>query len=85
MHGGFTAPKEFHYVEHEEDARAAFAARTEPLLFFGHTHEPALYVLDAAGACSRYEPDTFRLEPGERYLVNPGSVGMPRGDDFRAS
>jgi diadenosine tetraphosphatase ApaH/serine/threonine PP2A family protein phosphatase len=25
------------------------------------------------------------LQPGERYLINPGSVGQPRDNDWRAA
>ena len=27
----------------------------------------------------------LQLEPGERYLINPGSVGQPRDNDWRAA
>jgi diadenosine tetraphosphatase ApaH/serine/threonine PP2A family protein phosphatase len=30
-------------------------------------------------------PHAVRLEPGTRYLINPGSVGQPRDGDPRAA
>ncbi|HUI83182.1 MAG TPA: metallophosphoesterase family protein [Candidatus Binatia bacterium] len=63
-------------------------------IFFGHTHLQggfacrngktralALQYEDADGvAHCRME-----LAPGERYLINPGSVGQPRDNDWRAA
>lgn len=85
VHGSFTDPAAFPYVENEDDALRAFGVRPEPLLFVGHTHEPAVFVLAPDGVCARYAPEPFALEAGCRYIVNTGSVGMPRGQDFRAS
>ena len=30
-------------------------------------------------------PQTLPLKPAFRYVINPGSVGKPRDNDFRAS
>lgn len=59
--------------------------------FFGHTHVPTFI-------CARPEEDnlhievqkiypgqSFVLEEGGLYLINPGSVGQPRDRDARAS
>lgn len=52
-----------------------------PFILFGHTHLPVVFSIDGArnvhGAAIRDET-TLRLEPGLRYLINPGSVGQPR-------
>lgn len=85
VHGSFSAPDEFDYVDNEREALASFAARPEPLLFLGHTHAPAIFALAPDGGCARAVPEAFAREDGLRYIVNPGSVGLPRGDDFRAS
>lgn len=69
----------------------AFASFQEPICFFGHTHRTAIFCQsgdrirqlelrpDAEGTCH------LALEPGLRYLINPGSVGQPRDGDWRAS
>jgi diadenosine tetraphosphatase ApaH/serine/threonine PP2A family protein phosphatase len=62
-------------------------ARLTPC-FFGHTHVPIAYWLssdrfDVIVAPSDAETQ-IALEPGRRYLVNPGSVGQPRDGDPRA-
>ncbi len=84
-HSDFSAPDDFLYVESAADAQPSFLARTEPLLFVGHTHAPAVYVLEPDGTCRAEPAEDFTLQPGCRYLVNPGSVGMPRTQDPRAT
>jgi diadenosine tetraphosphatase ApaH/serine/threonine PP2A family protein phosphatase len=62
---------------------------TRPLCLFGHTHFPVTFQLtaegfDAAGPASTGESE-LTLQPGAKYLVNPGSVGQPRDGDPRAA
>ena len=84
-HADFVDPPAFGYVETAEDAARSFAASEETLLFVGHTHEPAVFVLSPDGTCVQQPAADFTLEVGYRYLVNPGSVGMPRTADPRAT
>ncbi len=84
-HASCAAPGRFDYVEEPRDAQIAWSAAREPVIFIGHTHRPALFVLGASGTPHRLEPQDFELEPGKRYLVNVGSVGCPRDGDPRAS
>ncbi|MBQ6103746.1 MAG: metallophosphoesterase family protein, partial [Kiritimatiellae bacterium] len=84
-HGDFTDPAVFNYVRTEEDARANFAAVPEQLLFCGHTHEAAVFLVGGSGNVYKIEPQDFELEEGKRYLVNVGSVGSARDGDPRAS
>jgi predicted phosphodiesterase len=82
------------YIFSHSDAVMAFAAFTEKICFFGHTHLPFYFVERRAGADSFLESgyggnglsvNTRKVNdyPGEdgvirRYLFNPGSVGFPR-------
>ena len=77
-HATFDAPARFGYVEEAEDAAASWAAVPDPLLFVGHTHRPAVFVLGASGTPHLIEAQDFVVEPGKRFLVNVGSVGQPR-------
>ena len=79
-HGDFTEPTAFNYVTDEESAAANFAARTEQLLFVGHSHVPGIFLTGASGRVYSLDPTDFVLEDGKRYIVNPGSVGYPRSD-----
>jgi predicted phosphodiesterase len=65
-----------------------------PLIFFGHTHIQGGFV-DEGGESRPFRPmydsvegpvtSTIWLTPGERYLINPGSVGQPRDNDWRSA
>lgn len=84
-HANFARPSAFDYILEPEDAAASWAAASEQLLFVGHTHEPRLFVLGASGTPHSLDPQDFCAEDGKRYIVNVGSVGLPRDADGRAS
>lgn len=81
VHGDFTDPRGFNYVDDEASAAANFAAEDAPLAFVGHTHVPCIFLTGSSGRVYRLPPQDFLIEPGKRYLVNPGSVGYPREAD----
>ena len=72
-------------VHHAAQILALFEA---PFILFGHTHLPAVFSIDpdmnVRGFAVRDEA-TVKLEPGLRYLINPGSVGQPRDRNPAAS
>ncbi len=76
------------YVFSIYDAYEIFANYAVPLVFFGHTHIPSLFILhadDIEVAVVQGECFTLKLEKGKRYLLNPGSIGQPRDRDPRAA
>lgn len=77
-HGDFSDPKNFNYILSVEDAEVSFDERGEQLLFVGHTHEPGVFIKKASGEIEKRGAEDFNLVEGERYIVNPGSVGYPR-------
>ncbi|MDR3749244.1 MAG: metallophosphoesterase family protein [Acidobacteriota bacterium] len=66
----------------------------EDTIFFGHTHlqggfvhedgrvQTFLPVYDTGDEIAQFH---ITLEPGRRYLLNPGSIGQPRDGDWRAA
>ncbi len=84
-HGDFAVPEAFNYVLEPADAMPSWNARSEQLLFVGHTHKPGIFVLGPSGVPHFLEPEDFALEDGKRYLVNVGSVGYPRSGVCRSS
>jgi predicted phosphodiesterase len=69
-------------------AAEVFAAYPTPVTFFGHTHIPSAFSMDGDAASvrgTRVAEGTMELDPDQRYLLNPGSVGQPRDRDPRAS
>jgi predicted phosphodiesterase len=77
------------YVFSDADAWEIFSGFQMPVTFFGHTHIPSVFSFEG-----RWPPGvralhgrtgTLHLQPGHRYLLNPGSIGQPRDRDPRAS
>ena len=83
-HCDVVEPAAFYYLENETDARANWSAGSSPLLFVGHTHVPAIHILDGDQRYHCLPAQGIHLQPDERYIVNVGSVGFSRDDDYRA-
>jgi predicted phosphodiesterase len=76
------------YIFGEIEALNVFRQTTFPLCFFGHSHFPVIFGLSTDAihtVLTNGSPFRFRLEPGLRYLVNPGSIGQPRDGNPLAS
>ncbi len=58
------------------------------LCFFGHSHIPSVFTLERDGIrveAVRGSRAMLKLDPGKKYLINPGSVGQPRDRNPKAS
>jgi predicted phosphodiesterase len=90
IHGAFQDEDE--YVFTPSQALEGLLDSSTILSFFGHTHHQ--------GGFSYHESDievlqvrprplesfsALQLEPGHKYLLNPGSIGQPRDGDARAA
>ena len=90
IHGAFQDEDE--YVFTPGQALEGLLDSSTVLSFFGHTHHQggfSYHESDIAVLPLRPRPmETFsalHLEPGHKYLLNPGSIGQPRDGDPRAS
>ena len=87
VHASLRRPWE-EYILNEDIALPNFALMTQPLLFFGHTHQAVCATMgaDRAGwhksASVEWEPlptgADIELSEGELTMINPGSCGQPR-------
>lgn len=82
-HGSFDNPAAWNYVFDEVDAKGQFAFLPQPVCFIGHTHTP--FVFSECKGLIEVLADRMPLEKGDKWLINPGSVGQPRDGDCRAS
>ena len=83
VHATLDTPSSWAYVMNKFDAMASFSYQFTQVCFCGHTHTPRFYV---KGTSVTIEPgETLKIEPGQKYLINVGSVGQPRDGDWRAS
>ena len=82
VHASLHEPGNWNYVLNAIEAILHFHFQETPLCFYGHTHNPMYFSTEERKTHKDYE--RIELKPGEKYLVNAGSVGQPRGDDKRA-
>jgi diadenosine tetraphosphatase ApaH/serine/threonine PP2A family protein phosphatase len=82
------------YVQNMRDAWAPLRQMATAITFVGHTHIQGGFAQkdhDWHELRPRFhggkdaEMSTLTIEPGMRYLINPGSVGQPRDFDWRAA
>jgi diadenosine tetraphosphatase ApaH/serine/threonine PP2A family protein phosphatase len=75
------------YIFDAGDAIRALDEARRPLCIFGHTHIPVVFTQSGEmfDLLMPGPDDSIVLQPGWRYLVNPGSVGQPRDGDPRAA
>ncbi len=76
------------YIFGEIEALNVFRQTEFPVCFFGHSHFPVIFGLspDAINTILTVAPAfRYRLRPGVRYLINPGSIGQPRDGSPLAS
>jgi diadenosine tetraphosphatase ApaH/serine/threonine PP2A family protein phosphatase len=76
------------YLLSADDAAVSFELARFPIAFFGHTHLPTVFRRTSDGRVRGWvvsEGEQIALDPAERYMLNPGSVGQPRDRDPRAA
>ena len=86
VHGSLRDPV-MEYLISEPAALATFALLESPFCLVGHSHYPIVWTEHQRGADVALLDETqpLMLNPGQRVIVNPGSVGQPRDGDWRAS
>jgi len=90
VHGAYQDEDEYVFVPGQ--AMGGLLESPTEVTFFGHTHHQGGFSY-RAGQIRMFQlrPDpgakfaALRLEPGTRYLINPGSIGQPRDGDPRAA
>ena len=85
VHGSLDRPQAFNYILSPQEALDTWSATNRQIIFIGHAHIPAIFVMGESGTPHLIPSQDFYLEEGKRYIVNVGSVGDPRDADTRAS
>lgn len=95
VHGQFTlthgSPRDpvWEYVLYPSTAIANFDHFATQFCLVGHTHVPAMYILQEGQSRVRVLSPAYgkpvALKDGWRIILNPGSVGQPRDNDPRAA
>jgi len=76
VHSSPYESEEWHYILSPADAQFNFAYFNTPICFIGHSHVPGLFCDDIW---------TRELVAGKKFIINVGSVGQPRDNDWRSS
>jgi len=84
VHGSLFMPHEFNYVLGLADAEASMDKQKTKLCFIGHSHIPGVFAKYADNSIKTLIRSTITLEKNTSYLINVGSVGQPRDNDWRA-
>ncbi len=76
VHASPHEPAEWHYILSPVDAQVNFQYFGQPLCFVGHSHVPGIFSEDIW---------TQEVVPEKKFIVNVGSIGQPRDNDWRLS
>lgn len=83
VHATLDKPRDWGYVFDHLAAGASLSYQTTQLCFHGHTHVPMAFIRDGSVRGGKFSK--FRIQSGQKYFVNVGSVGEPRDGDSRAA
>jgi predicted phosphodiesterase len=82
VHGSLNFPEMFDYIQTSYDAHLSLQALGTDVCFLGHSHVPVTFFQKQTVS---YTMDSeIKIGPGERALVNVGSVGQPRDENPNA-
>lgn len=85
VHASPWEPEQWRYVSSLDDAVDAFSFFNEKVCFIGHTHWPIIVIMEGEQSFHVSETLFHTWKPGQRLLVNDGSVGQPRDRNPLAS
>ncbi len=71
-------PRRWDYLTSVGDALRNFPKFKGQVCFVGHSHVPIVVALRSNGTCEVERDNPLSFRPGDRYIVNVGSVGQPR-------
>lgn len=84
-HGTIHSPERFDYLMDDRAVQKSFEVLQTDAGFVGHSHIPCWFSEKEPDAGGHLTEGVLKLKKGERYLLNPGSIGQPRDRDPRLS
>jgi diadenosine tetraphosphatase ApaH/serine/threonine PP2A family protein phosphatase len=85
VHASPHKPREWNYIATEEEAFDNFQHMKTNICFIGHSHIAEIYTDDYDSFNISKFSEPIKLSHGNKYIINPGSVGQPRDLDWRLS
>ncbi len=83
VHSGLFAPEYFEYIYTFYDVHLNFSHQNTKVCFIGHSHWPNVFLDTLPNDC--FLDSEFTVPADSRALVNVGSVGQPRDNNWRAA
>ncbi len=83
VHGSLNLPEEFNYILDVESAIYNLRLQKTRLCFIGHSHVPVVFFKAKDSYVNYTTEPQIKIEPELFYLINVGSVGQPRGGNWR--
>jgi len=83
VHATPDEPEKWIYMSTYGDIYRSFNALTTPLCLVGHSHSPAVFILDDENRITIKQDSKISFDPKKKYIINVGSVGQPRDKDTR--
>jgi predicted phosphodiesterase len=85
VHGTLEDPQDFNYLDSDCAIERTFEFMQTQLCFVGHTHVSKIFIKCKDKPFSYSAQGSVQIKPGEKYIVNVGSVGQPRDGNACAS
>jgi predicted phosphodiesterase len=85
VHGTLSNPQEFDYMANVYAAKETFSLMENDICFVGHTHVAGVFIKDKNSSIDYSQDSSISIRPGNKYIVNAGSVGQPRDRNPKAA
>jgi len=85
VHSSLDNPQDFNYMYNGYSASRSFSLLKTNTCFVGHSHIPCVFIKDKNENIVYNNSCEIIIEPGNKYIVNVGSVGQPRDNNPDAS
>jgi predicted phosphodiesterase len=85
VHATPEQPEQWHYITSAEDAYRNLVNMSVPICFVGHSHVPMAFIQQEEEQILLQSAAEVDIQPGQKVIINVGSVGQPRDGDPRAA
>jgi predicted phosphodiesterase len=85
VHGTLESAAKFNYLTDGIVAEESFKALENNVCFLGHTHVAGTFIKGQDGEIKYRQDISMKIEAGNKYIINVGSVGQPRDGNPNAA
>lgn len=78
VHGTLNNPQDFDYMTDSYAAEDTFRLLETNICFVGHSHTAGAFIQNKDGQIHYQQDNLVKMQDGNKYVINVGSVGQPR-------